>query len=92
MSSYTGSEETKRIVSDQIKSRWGETELKNMDCYHNIRTFASWVKLGFKVRKGEKALRSITYVEKKDPEGNITKYRHPVFLFYYRQVEQIKHV
>lgn len=89
-STYTGSEATKSMVSEQIKKRWGEAELKNYDPFHNARTFHSWLKLGFKVRKGEKALRSITFVEVEDAQGNIIK-RIPrtVFLFYYRQVEKI---
>lgn len=90
LSEYTGSETTKTICEDAIKEKYGSAEIKNMDCYHNIRTFHSWLKLGFKVRRGEKAIRSITYVEQKDSNGNILKkYRRPVFLFYYRQVEKI---
>lgn len=90
VSPYTGSQETLALVSEQIKKRWGESELKNYDPFHNARTFQSWLKLGFKVRKGEKALRSITFVETKDAEGNILKkYRRPVYLFYYRQVEKV---
>jgi len=90
VSEYTGSETTKSIVEEAIKEKYGEAELKNLDCYHNTRTFFSWAKLGFKVRRGEKAIKSITYVEQKDANGNILKkYRRPVFLFYYRQVEKI---
>ena len=90
VSPYTGSEVTRSLISEQIKERWGEVELKNYDPFHNARTFQSWLKIGFKVRKGEKALRSITFVETTDAEGNVLKrYRRPVFLFYYRQVEEI---
>ena len=89
VTSYKNSQETLALVSEQIVSRWGQAELKNYDPFHNARTFQSWLKLGFKVRKGEKALRSITYVETKDNECNVLKkYRRPVFLFYYRQVEK----
>lgn len=90
VSSYTGSSQTFDLVSSQIKQRWGEAELKNYDPFHNARTFRSWLSLGFRVRKGEKALRSITFVETKDTQGNVIK-RIPrtVFLFYYRQVESI---
>ena len=91
VSEYTGSEVTKSMISEQIKARWGESELKNYDPFHNARTFKSWLKLGFCVRKGEKALKSITYTETKDIEGNVVKrIRRPVFLFYYRQVELMK--
>lgn len=90
VSAYTGSEETRSMVEEQVMAKYGKSELKNLDCYHNMRTFNSWLKLGFKVRKGEKAFKSITYVETKDQLGNvIKKYRRPVFLFYYRQIEPI---
>lgn len=90
LSTYTGSEITRSMVEEQIKEKYGPTELKNLDCYHNLRTFHSWISLGFKVKKGEKAIKSITYVEQKDQSGNIVKkYRRPVFLFYYRQIEPI---
>lgn len=90
VSAYTGSEKTFDLVSKQIKERWGETELKNYDPFHNMRTFRSWLSLGFRVRKGEKALKSISFSEEKDVNGNVIK-RIPraVFLFYYRQVEKI---
>lgn len=90
-SNYTGSEATRSMVEDQIKEKYGASEIKNLDCYHNMRTFHSWVKLGWKVRRGEKAFRSVTYIETKDSEGNVVKrIRRPVYLFYYRQVEPMK--
>ncbi|MCK9186793.1 hypothetical protein M0P48_05170 [Candidatus Gracilibacteria bacterium] len=90
MSEYTGSEATRLMVEEQIKAKYGVSEIKNLDCYHNMRTFKSWANLGFKIRRGEHAFKSITYVEQKDPSGNvIKKYRRPVSLFYYRQIEPI---
>jgi len=89
LSTYTGSEMTRSMVEEQIKDKYGPTELKNLDCYHNLRTFHSWLSLGFKVKKGEKAIKSITYVEQKEAGKIIKKYRRPVFLFYYRQIEPI---
>jgi cell division protein FtsX len=90
VTAYTGSETTRAMIEEQIKERWGETEVKNFDPRHSARTFKSWVNLGYRVKKSEKALKSITYVEVKDAEGNVTKkYKRPCFLFYYRQVEKI---
>ena len=90
LTAFTGSEITKTIVENVIKEKYGEAELRNVDCYHNVRTFNSWLKLGFRVRKNEHAIRSITYVEDKDLDSNtIRKYRKPVFLFYVKQVEPI---
>jgi hypothetical protein len=90
VSEYTGSEATRSMVEEAIEKRWGKAELKNFDPYHNARTFHSWLKLGFKVRKGEKAIRSYTFVETKDANGVVLKrIKRNCFIFYYRQVEKI---
>ena len=90
VSEYTGSEATRLMVEEQIKAKYGASEIKNLDCYHNMRTFKSWANLGFKIKRGERSFKSITYVEQKDQSGNvIKKYRRPVSLFYYRQIEPI---
>lgn len=91
ISPYTGSAMTYNMIVAQIKEKYGNKEIKKYDPYTNALTFAKWVSLGYRIKKGEKALRSITFVEVKDKEGNITKrIKHKVFLFYYKQVEKIK--
>jgi len=90
-SSYTGSEATRSMVEKQIIERWGQAELESYDPFQTTRTFHGWLKLGFRVKKGEKALKSITYIESKDEKGNvIKKIKRPCFLFHYKQVEQVK--
>lgn len=90
VNTYRGSEATRSMIEDQIREKYGESELKNYDPHYSARTFHSWLKLGFKVRKGEKALKSITFIETKDANGNILKkIKRPCFIFYYRQVELI---
>ena len=90
VSEYTGSEATRSMVEEQLIEKYGKAELKNLDCYHNMRTFHSWLKLGFKVRKGEKAIRSYTFIETKDANGVVLKrIKRNCFVFYYRQVEKI---
>ncbi len=90
VSAYTGSEITKSMVEDAIKLKYGPAELKNLDCYHNCRSFSSWLKLGWRVRKGEKAIRSFTIVETRDSDGSVIKrIKRPCYLFYMRQVEKI---
>lgn len=89
-SPYKGSEVTKALVEEQIKAKYGAVELKNLDCFKSLRTFNAWLKLGFRVKKGEKAIKSFTFVEKKDPLGNvIDKYKKSISLFYYRQIEPL---
>ena len=91
VSNYQGSEKTKEMMEKQIKEIWGEQEVKFYNPYKNALTFASWLKLGYRPKKGSRALKSITFVEKKDAEGNIiSKYPRTINLFYYRSVEAIK--
>ena len=91
VSSYKGSETTRSLVEEQIEKRWGKKELKNYDPLHTARTFHSWLDLGYKVIKGEKAIRSVTFIEQKNKDGEvINKVKRPCFLFYYKQVEKIQ--
>jgi hypothetical protein len=90
-SNYQGSSKTKEMVEEQIRKIYGDKEVRNYNPYKNALTFASWIRLGYRPKKGSKALKSITYVEKKDAEGNvISKYPRKINLFYYRSVEPIK--
>ena len=85
VSNYQGSEKTRDMVAAQIKERWGESEVLNYNPETNALTFASWLHLGYRPKKGSKALKSITYVEKKDALGNVVKkFPRTVNLFYYR--------
>jgi hypothetical protein len=58
-SNYQGSEKTKEMVAEQIKKIWGEQEVKNYNPYKNALTFASWLKLGYRPKKGSKAIKSV---------------------------------
>lgn len=91
VSAYTGSEKSRDEVASQIKSIWGASEVKNYNPYKNALTFTAWLNLGYRPKKGSKALKSTTFIEKKDAEGKVvSKYPRTVNLFYYRQVEEIK--
>ena len=88
-SNYQGSEKTREMVQEQIKRIYGKQEVRNYDPFKTF-TFAGWLHLGYRPKKGSKALKSITYVEKKDAQGNvIEKYPRKINLFYYRAVEPI---
>ena len=89
-SNYQGSEKTKEMIEKQIKEIWGESEVKNYNPYKNALTFASWLKLGYRPKKGSKALKSVTFVERKNEKGEVvSKYPRTINLFYYRSVELI---
>lgn len=87
LSNYKGSTATAEIVKKQIAERWGKEEAEHYDPFTNALTFKRWSELGYKILKGEKSLRSKTFVEKKDQEGNtLKKYPKTVHLFYIKQV------
>ncbi len=82
---------TRQKVEAQILERFGEEAATVYDPLINCFPFRLWLKKGFVVKKGEKALKSITFIEKKDAQGNVIgKYPKKVFLFFKSQVEPIK--
>ena len=90
VTNYKNSEATRSAVAKEICSRWGKAELKNYSPLHSARTFHSWLDAGYRIKPGEKAIRSITFIEQKNEKGEvINKVKRPCFLFYYLQVEKI---
>lgn len=90
---YRGSLNTATHVGDQIEKRFGPKARKQYDARTNCRTFASWLQLGFRVKAKEKALQSITYVEKKDADGKIIeKYPRKISLFFVSQVAPVEKI
>jgi hypothetical protein len=88
-SNWTGSESTSNLVRKQIAKRWGEDEAKRYNPYENCLTFKSWLKNGYVVRKGETAIRSFIFIEKKDKKTGAVIEKRPktIYLFYEKQVE-----
>jgi hypothetical protein len=94
---WRGSEKTADAVREEIANRWGAKEAEQYDPMKNCFTLQTWNILGYKVKKGEKAIRSITYVAAKDQaetdetdgeEQAVRTYPKPVYLFYKTQVEK----
>ena len=90
-STYKGSEKTYEMVKEQIRERFGEEEAERYDPYHLCRTFNQWLKIGYRVKKGETALKSVTMVEKRDEKGVLIRsYPKKINLFMDTQVEKIE--
>jgi hypothetical protein len=93
---WRGSERTADAVREEITRRWGDEEAAKYDPLTNCFTLQTWNKLGYRVKKGEKAIRSITYVEAtantveddEDAEADVVTYPKTVYLFYRTQVEK----
>ena len=88
-SPYRGSEATYEAVKQQIEERWGEEVAEDFDPYTDAMPLVVWAGYGYRVRKGEKALKSTTFIEIKDKDGEvIKKVKRTVNLFHKRQVEK----
>src|SRR5260370_35756060 len=94
LGSWKGSERTADAVRKVIAERYGEEETKHYDPTKNCFTFKTWLAKGYGVKKGEKAIRSTTFVEvadgnvQEEEETEIRKYPKTVYLFYIKQVEK----
>ena len=86
---WRGSPATYKMVYDQIKARWGEDMAKRYNPSRNARTWNSWKESGFRVKRGEKALKSVTFKEIVKDGEVVDVYRKTVNLFYFPQLERI---
>jgi|SRR5579864_6770433 len=89
---WKGSSNTAQVVYKQILERWGEDEANRYDPRTNCFTYQTWKQKGYIVKRGEKALRSFTFVKENDvtpDDEQVTRRSYPkqVCLFYILQVE-----
>ena len=101
---WQGSIRTAVLVSHEIAKRWGEEAAKVYDPRVNCFTLKTWNKKGFRVKKGEHGIKSITFLKvaktliegegQQTEEGKKTFESHPkaIYLFWKEQVEPTKGV
>lgn len=90
VSPYRGSEATYEAVKEQLRERYGDECAEEFDPHTDAMPFSSWVAHGFIVKKGSKALQSVTFVEVKDENDKVVrKIRRNVNLFHRRQVQKM---
>ena len=95
ISTWKGSIWTAANVAAQIAERWGDAEAAKYDPRINCFTYNTWLAMGYQVKKGEKALKSVTFIptaktDKETGEEKITKRPRNVNLFYILQVKPIE--
>ena len=87
---FTGSEMTRSLVEKEILRRWGLAEAKRYDPYKTARTFRQFLVIGRKVRAGDRGIRSVTFIDKKDSKGNVTgRIKKTIILFLDRQTDPL---
>ncbi len=90
ISNWKGSLKTRDMVEEQVRSIYGDSAAKKYSPLKTF-TFRKWGELGYRPKKGSKSLRSVTYVESKNAEGEtISKHMKSINLFFYLAVEPIK--
>ena len=62
ISAWKGSSRTAALVASEIAARWGKEEVKNYNPDLNCFTLRRWNQDGYRVKKGEKAIKSVTFV------------------------------
>ena len=89
-SPWRGSEKTAELIREQLRARYNDEIADSFDASKDAMPFASWLSYGYRVRKGEKALKSVTYVDIEDDDGmSEKKIRRNVNLFHKCQVEKV---
>ncbi len=85
---YQGSKATCNDVRSQLLERFGSAIADGYRPAENCAPFSIWAQAGFRIKKNEKALKSVTFIETKDEAtGEIKKIKRTVNLFHRCQVE-----
>ncbi len=89
-SPWRGSEKTLELVREQVRERYGNEVADEFLASEDAMPLVSWASYGYRVRKGEKALKSITFVEVLNDKGEVEKkIKRTCNLFHRKQVEKV---
>ena len=89
-SPYRGSEKTYEMVREQLRERYGDKCANEYDPHCDCAPFSTWASAGFRIKRGEHALKSVTYVEVLNNKGELEKkIRRNINLFHKKQVEKV---
>jgi hypothetical protein len=90
MSPWRGSPETEEHVREQVRERFGDAAADSFSAAKDAMPLLSWSAFGYRVKRGARALKSITYVEVKGEDGKVEKkIRKVVNLFHRNDVEKV---
>ncbi len=89
-SPWKGSEKTFEMVQEQLREKYNDEVADEFNAETDAMPFSSWLSYGYRVKRGERALKSITFVEVKNDKGEVEKtIRRTCNLFHKKQVERI---
>lgn len=89
-SPWRGSEKTAELVREQIRAKYNDEVADKFDASTDAMPFASWLSYGYRVKKGEKSMKSITYVDVLDDKGEVERtIKRNCNIFHRLQVQKI---
>jgi len=83
---YKGSIKTSEFVAEQIEKRWGKQARVLYRPENNCMTMRAWNARGYRVKENETALHCLTFLTKKNGNGEIVKIPKQLGLFFMYQV------
>ena len=88
-SPYKGSIKTYELVKEQLREKYGDEVADSFDPVTDAMPALSWAYYNYRIRKGEKAPKTVTLLEVKDANGKVTRMiRRTINLFHKFQVEK----
>lgn len=89
-SNFKGSDKTRENIRQQLQDRFGIDIASSYDPYTNVMTLRDWNKFGYRIMKGQKALKSTTVIEKKNKDGDVvSRCSRRISLFHINQCEKV---
>jgi len=86
---FRGSEESYNSVKKQILERFGPELAAQYNPYTNCMTYNQWRINNCQVKEKERGFVSTVIVEKKDKNGQVSKYPKKIVLFFENQVSKL---
>lgn len=95
VSEYKGSKVNFQTCYSYIAERWGNKEAESYNPYENCFTLKKWNELGYRVIKGEHAIKCLNYIpitkiNEKGEDEQVGVYPKTVNLFYILQVRKVE--
>ncbi|HEY4506306.1 MAG TPA: hypothetical protein VJJ24_02580 [Candidatus Paceibacterota bacterium] len=90
VSPWRGSEKSEADVRKQIREKYGDECADEFQASTDAMPYRSWASYNFRVKRGERALKSITILEIRNEKDEVVrKVKRTVNLFHRKQVEKI---
>lgn len=89
-SPWRGSEKSADHVRNELRTRFGDKVADEYNPAYDCAPYSTWAAAGLKIKKGQRAIKSVTFIDVEDEHGEIQrKVRRTVNLFHRCQLEKV---